>query len=551
MTAMKSGSPRRIGVDTAKQRLDAIWRGWSYPTRFAMILFAAFWGYAFVEYRTQFFWYLPAGFMLAGFVLLPLRYWPALILAEWLERLVFMGNLIWGLRGGGLTRAVTTWLQPIAPMLVAYVFRSRLAVSDKAPIDIGWMLLAMLVDAIGCGLVNMMLVHTQLFADPPPMLRLFFEIALGNAAGLMTLFPALLALVGTPISTLRTIGLDLLRVVLPAAVLFITIARNELGGLPPDYLRVLIHLPVVLIAWRHGWQGAAVAIAVTSSLNGLDTLAPYRGHHVGQPGFEITSQLVMMAIGATALLLGAAASAMRSRQTQLEARNAELLAANRANQSLASELREAAQRNLQLEATQRREIASALHDEFGQNLTAMSVRLKLVEQQVPQAGTLDGVRQVIEHMRRSVRRLLDNLSPAALDEFGLRRALTEGPLRAMVEDAGLAYRLYLPGNPVALDALPDHLQGNVYRIIQEALTNTVRHAQAHTAEVRMRLGRRRGRTWLFLDLRDDGKGMHPPQQQRRRYGLQGIRDRVLAANGIMHLRSDERGTRLHVMLRVE
>lgn len=241
---------------------------------------------------------------------------------------------------------------------------------------------------------------------------------------------------------------------------------------------------------------------------------------------------------------------MRDRQAELERRNLELAAAGQANASLAQELRDAAQRNLQLEAAQRRDIATALHDELGQNLTAMTVRLKLTEQQLSDPSALDPVRSVIERMRLSIRRLLDSLSPAALDEFGLQRALVEGPVRAMVEDAGLRWRLRIHGDASAMDQWPEHQQSTIYRIVQEAATNAVRHARATTVTVSQRIARRRDRQMLILTIADDGSGIQNIRQERRHYGLQGIRDRVLAAGGVMHLRSDQRGTRLHVMVRV-
>lgn len=543
-------STRMTGIDTTKQRLAAIWQGWSYPTRFVVLTALMIIGYKLAIAPARYHWYPPAGFCMAMFVLLPARYWATVVLAEWYHRIFWM-NLNWWFAGDMANFVATTHIQFVPMLLAALWYRPyfrELGLRDAHGVFL--LLVAMAAEALAGALTNSLLLFTGYFRDPISATRFFIDILLGNGIGNFISFAPIMALathgIGPVLRALRSVAIW----VVPSIGLLLLLSESNAEGLPPGYLRILAQLPGLVVAWRHGWPGAVFAYALSSSANRyfreIDTPV-----HALDPTAEMTTQMVVVVLGVASYLLGAAASGLRGRQAELEARNLDLQNANRANVALAEALREAAQRNLQLEATQRREIAAALHDEFGQNLTAMSVRLKLVEQQVPQAGALDGVRQVIEHMRRSVRRLLDNLSPAALDEFGLRRALTEGPLRAMVEDAGLAYRLNLPGNPVALDALPDHLQGNVYRIIQEALTNTVRHAQAHTAEVRMRLGRRRGRTWLFLDLRDDGKGMHPPQQQRRRYGLQGIRDRVLAANGIMHLRSDERGTRLHVMLRVD
>lgn len=530
-------------------------RIWGLP-----LLLFAFVAYGTLYWWSQFFWYLPAGFMLAGFVLLPYRFWGVLVVAEQISRITVGNNWYWLASGEYRIFAVTNLLQPVAPMIVAAwyrrVFPRGVAFS---PTDIGVMFAVLFADAIACGLMNSTLVFTAFFEGyfdhsfdgPPNWSRLFMDVTIGNAAGLLTLFPAFIAASRMSRSDWRRASAELLRWIVPACAIFVLLSQSSVRGLPNEYLRVLIHLPVVWVAWRNGWKIAAIALCLTSIVNGIETLAPYTPAHSDNPGFEITSQLVLWAVGGTSLALGAAATALRDRQAELERRNAELVMAGQANATLANELREAAQRNLQLEATQRREIATALHDEFGQNLTAMTIRLKLTQQQLPDPSALDPVRSVIDSMRHSVRRLLDSLSPAALDEFGLHRALVEGPVRAMVEDAGLRWQLHILGDPRLMEQFPQHDQSAVYRIVQEAATNSVRHARATTFSVSMRFGRRRGQHLLFLTLADDGSGIQNVRQERRHYGLQGIRDRVLAANGVMHLHSDEGGTRLHVMLRVE
>lgn len=529
-------------------------RVWGLPA-----LLFAFVAYGTLYWWSQFFWYLPAGFMLAGFVLLPYRFWGVLVLAEQLCRLTVGKTWHWLAYGEYLIFVVSNLLQPIAPMIVALWYR-RVFPQNRtfSATDLGLMFAVLLADAVGCGLVNSLLMFTAFFDHyftasfdgPPSWARLFTDVTLGNAAGLLTVFPVIVAASRMSRQAWKTGVVELLRWVVPPCAVFVLISESAVTGLPQEYLRVLVHLPVVWVAWRNGWEIAALALCLTSVVNGVETLAPYRAAHSDHPGFEITSQIVLWAIGGTSLALGAAATALRDRQAELERRNLELAAAGQANASLAQELRDAAQRNLQLEAAQRRDIATALHDELGQNLTAMTVRLKLTEQQLSEPSALDPVRSVIERMRQSIRRLLDSLSPAALDEFGLQRALVEGPVRAMTEDAGLRWRLDIHGDARALDAWPEHQQSTIYRIVQEAATNTVRHARATTVTISLRIARRRDRQMLILTIADDGSGIQNTRQERRHYGLQGIRDRVLAAGGVMHLRSDQRGTRLHVMVRV-
>lgn len=539
----------RTLMTTGRERWMALWGRWPYAMRFFVLLAVLLVGYKIAHDPARYHWYPPAGFCMAAFVLLPKRYWIAVVLAEWYYRLCWF-NLYWWLRGDIDILVVTTFIQFVPPMLAAAWYRPIFHAQGVRDVrGVSLLLLAMLAQAVFAALTNALLFFTDFFEHDVNVLRFMFDILLGNGIGNFVSFAPMLALASRPLHQVVPVLRSLLIWVVPALALLLLLAAFASDGLPPGYLRILAQLPGIIVAWLHGWQGAVFAFALGSTANRylreIDTPA-----HALDPTAEMTTQLVVVVLGVASYVLGAAATALRERQAELERRNAELLAAHAAKSRLAVELRDAAHRNLQMESAQRREIAAALHDELGQNLTAMTVRLKLVGRRPGEAPALDPLREVIDRMRGSVRRLLDSLSPAALDEFGLRRALHEGPVRAMVEDAGLDYRLQIIGDAHAIDALPAHVQSSVYRIVQEAATNTVRHARATAFNVRLRLGHRRGQTQLILDVRDNGSGITPPQQERRRYGLQGIRDRVLASDGVMHLRSDMRGTRLHVMLRV-
>lgn len=541
---------RMTSIEGSRSKWASWWAVWSYPTRFVVLLAVMVVGYKLAIAPARYHWYPPAGFCMAMFVLLPARYWMTVILAEWYHRLFWM-NLNWWFADDMPNFVATTFIQFVPMLLVARWYRPyfhRVGVRHVRGVVL--LLIAMTAEALAGAATNSLLLVTGYFREPIGAARFFVDIVLGNGIGNFISFAPILVLATRSRQTILRALRSVMTWVVPAIVLLLLLSRLDAGGLPPGYLRILAQLPGIILAWRHGLPGAVMSFAVSSTANRyfkeVDTPA-----HSLDPTAEMTTQMVVVVLGVASYLLGAAATALRDRQAELERRNLELAAAGQANASLAHELREAAQRNLQLEAAQRRDIATALHDELGQNLTAMTVRLKLAEQQLPDPSALDPVRSVIERMRQSVRRLLDSLSPAALDEFGLHRALIEGPVRAMVEDAGLRWRVRIHGDTAAMSQWPEHQQSTIYRIIQEAATNTVRHARATTFTVTLRIGRRLSHPLLFLALADDGSGIQDSRQERRHYGLQGIRDRVLAANGVMHLRSDQRGTRLHVMLRLE
>jgi two-component system sensor histidine kinase UhpB len=308
-----------------------------------------------------------------------------------------------------------------------------------------------------------------------------------------------------------------------------------------DYSRVLVLLPVLYIGYRYGWRGAAVSI----SLIGL-ALAPIHIGHWDIPNARATTHMLFALGSMAALLLGAAMDAQRETSEQVSARNREL-------QDASVALRDAAQRNLRLEEEQRRRIAAEIHDELGQNLTAVHTRVKLAAERLNarQLGDVTtSIYDILATMRRSVRGLMDSLRPPVLDEFGLVRALREGPQHDLVERAGLRHEFDLYGDPALIAALDEATQIAIWRIVQEAATNKVRHARATRFGARLRVGVRGTMALAILDLRDDGIGIADvTAASRSGHGLQGMRDRVLALSGAMRTTSDARGTRLHVLLR--
>ena len=159
---------------------------------------------------------------------------------------------------------------------------------------------------------------------------------------------------------------------------------------------------------------------------------------------------------------------------------------------------------------------------------------------------------IIAHMRQSVSGLMASLRPAGLDEFGLASALQGGAIRELAESAGLAYRIRIEDDDNLLDRLGNDTQTAIYRIVQEAATNAVRHADASRIEVLLRARRIRDCISIGLSVVDDGRGiaMAPKHPYKPGIGLQGIRDRVLVLGGRLRIRSGMDGTRLVVAFAV-
>jgi signal transduction histidine kinase len=181
---------------------------------------------------------------------------------------------------------------------------------------------------------------------------------------------------------------------------------------------------------------------------------------------------------------------------------------------------------------ERRRLARELHDETGQALTSILLGLRTVES----AKTHDGVKEAAEELRElvlstlhDVRRLAVELRPKALDDFGLEPAL-ERLTTTFAEQTGISvdYHARLP------ERLSADVETALYRIVQEALTNIVKHAQA----TRVSIVVTRQRDSVKAVIEDDGVGFEQEETREDGLGLLGMRERLQLVGGRFAIESD-------------
>lgn len=500
-----------------------------------------------LDHFSRFFWYLPAGLRFTAFALLPKRLWPWLVAGEWIAREIINWQHGLPLRYSFFSAVP----QPFAGLIaVALVYRNRWPIRvGCSPNEVARLAIALLLAAGLGAAANALFVIAAPYPLRGSVAAFTASTFLGDLMGLLAIAPLALAIASSGIRWPRvpTIVELICVLVVPIAGLAI-LMRLPLPGLLPDYARLAIIGPVIFFAFRHGWRGAAIAI----SFAGI-AIAPWHIDFEAAPDLSAARQVTFALSGIAALLLGAALDAQRADAANLARQNSDLEHANRNLDRLGGELREAARRNLRMEEEQRRRIAAEIHDELGQSLTAVHTRVKLASDRLEAAQLGDVTTSIVDilgAMRRSVHGLMDSLKPPALDAFGLVHALHDGPLRDMVERAGMRYGFRFLGEPALIDALGEDTQIAIWRIVQEAATNAVRHARAQRFVVRLRVGIRGETIWTALDLRDDGVGIDATRDpDRRGEGLQGLRDRLLALDGVLRTRTSTDGTRLHVLLR--
>jgi signal transduction histidine kinase len=196
---------------------------------------------------------------------------------------------------------------------------------------------------------------------------------------------------------------------------------------------------------------------------------------------------------------------------------------------------EGMRRAIEAQDAERARLARELHDEAGQALTALAVHLRALEADVPEGplrARVAELRGQVGAASTALRELATRLRPSALQEGGLADAIEEqaGRVRAA---SGIEVEVDLRG----LDAgLPEDVQIALFRVVQEALTNVVRHADASSVSVVATA--RDSRVRLVVD--DDGRGFDPSVPSDR-LGLAGIRERVELLGGSLRVESSPGG----------
>jgi signal transduction histidine kinase len=203
--------------------------------------------------------------------------------------------------------------------------------------------------------------------------------------------------------------------------------------------------------------------------------------------------------------------------------------------------REALSRVVAGQEVERSRLARELHDETGQALASILLGLRAVDETASSAATkeaLSDLRQLVVATLQDVRRLAVQLRPAALDDFGLVPAL-ERLVQTFAEMTGMDAQLEAG---LSSERLPAEVETTLYRLVQEALTNVIKHAEAQRVSI---LLARREETVIAV-IEDDGRGFDP-ETEGGGVGLLGMRERVELHDGRLTVESGrETGTTLRI-----
>lgn len=457
---------------------------------------------------------LPGGVSLALLILLPRRFWAVLLLVPL--------ALIFWLYQQGLVTHLNALATPFLPLPVALLARHY-----WQRFDLYWQRLSLLLIA---AFINAVLALSIGIAQP---LATFLASLTGGI--IMAPFAWLIwdalyqqhrsapsaQLASPPLRTSLLIWCSLFFAAGAGAQLTLAPQMERL-------LLILVFLPNVVMAWRFGWQGGVLA-ALTGSF--IITLARQFGS-----GFASLTEMELFL--ATQALLGMGVGIAVSRQQHLtwhlEHYRKRLEAELQARRLLMEQL-------VHTEEETRKALARELHDEIGQNITAIQIQSRLVTRYtgapgaVQAAGAIETMALRIHHVTRQ---LLRQLRPPVPEEITLHDALEHLISEFAFAERGIDCRMdYRLTQPVQNDTV----RFTLYRLVQELLNNIARHASA--GQIRILVDQRDNA--IALDIRDDGVGI--PPGEHKGMGLRGMRERIHALGGSFHI-ENRNGTHVIVNL---
>ncbi|UYM57149.1 MASE1 domain-containing protein [Leclercia adecarboxylata] len=463
--------------------------------------------------------FLPQGVYLALLIVLSRRFWPALILPP-------LAAMFW-LHGEQLLTHHLMLVVPLVGTVCAWLAQHYW---HRYPLY--WQRLSLLIAAVTLNALLQTLILAPFLESPATLLVL----ASFTGGVLLTPFVYLVFEFLRQQHRYHLLGLDTSNPPLRTSLiiwcsLFFIIGIGTQMVLSPSLERLLlivVFLPNVVMAWKFGWQGG-----VLSGLLGSMMITIAR-----QVGVGFSDLLELEIFLATQSLLGIGLGIAISRQQHLA------MNLDHYRRRLEAELqarRELTEKLIHTEEDTRKHLARELHDEIGQNITAIQIQSQLVKRAGDNPQALEAAGQINELARRihhSTRQLLRQLRPPVLDELSLNEALHHLVNEFAFAERGIQcqfdYRLTAPPQS-------ETLVFTLYRLLQELLNNVSKHADA--SEVSVLLCEQDNQ--LRLEVKDNGNGIS--MQPIPGFGIQGMRERVHALGGEFTLES-QGGTRVIVNL---
>jgi len=431
--------------------------------------------------------FIPAGIKIAFYLLSPTRYWVTL----WLSSRALAAHF--GYLGSGVWEfnLLHGFWQELCFYALVYVFKhSRWPPSINNSLGIlSLILLCVASTSIKWFLFSSAFEFTN-FQVAKELLQYQLNMCLGDITGSLLIAPFIMLVHSLKLPLKRPALLKVTNLTLTLAiVIFVLIFAYLLRPDTYPLLRLASLLPIIWFSYRFGIVGAITSATLINALIIVEAII------TDEPSNTYISQLFILANAITSMVLGAAI-------TELKRKNVE-----------------------------RKHLSQELHDELGQNLTALKTDLAILSH-ISNEKTQTFVTTLKNNanaMYDSVYQLMHYLRPRELDELGLKKAVVQGRLKSLLNQANISYEVSF----TLEQALSKEHEIAVYRICQEAVTNCIKHSNANSLTINIKSSEH----FSELEIRDNGDSVKLTDNTGH-YGLAFMQERSMALGGSFEVIND-------------
>lgn len=471
--------------------------------------------------------FFPVGLRIGTFLISPILHWKSIFLSE----LLLLGGLSFA-----LPEFVFSPLYLVVP-LVSMFFCLLLKPWYKRWTSY-WQQLLLLIIIVFLHAVTIAFLCGGLSWSLNLMWRTFISCATGGviiAPFLYLLFDFLFRYIWRPIlPSIAGENIELAPMALLWMLCFFALALISVTTILkqwPFFVYFIVLLPNIFMAYRYGWQGGVLATVMNSIL-----LAGVQ-YILGAFHSVTELQIFLLTQALIGLGLGIAISRQYLLATRLHESNEKLIRELSANKKLTRQL-------VDVEEQIRKAIARELHDEIGQNITAIQIQTMLIEKTSHEEKTralTSTINDLAQKIHRVTRNLLTQLRPHALDTLGLDSALRHLADELKFEEQKINLQLNIGVDTQQFDEV---LRITLYRTVQELLNNAIKYAKAGEIYINLYPG-----DPMTLEYRDNGVGL-PENWQQKGHGLLGIKERIHALGGKLHVDGTKEKAGTHILIKL-
>lgn len=284
----------------------------------------------------------------------------------------------------------------------------------------------------------------------------------------------------------------------------------------------ILFVPLVLIAWQYNFKSVMVFTLCTNGLELIVMLAAIQNLTYENITLISVPLLRTFAFGTVGYIVNTMAITQSVQNDKLIKANQQLFQYLDTLEQLAT-------------TRERTRLAGELHDTLAHTLSGLSINLEAIKTAVDEdnadaQGMLDHSLQITRSGLDETRRVIKALRAGPLEELGLEKAL-----KNLVQEASVRKSIPIHFSfPDRLPIIPMEVEQSIYRIIQEALENILRHSDATNADVKITAND----DLIEVLIQDDGKGFHPEAAlNSERFGLQGLKERAVLVGGKLFIES--------------